>query len=104
MDVATQPVEKAMLCGLKQESDEVDVGMNLQLPALYQADDGCPCFDRDVLCFEYGKRRLHPQNPPLAKELDLVKVLIEQLAMELFCELDVAIPVRIPELLCKDRG
>ena len=54
MDVATQPVEKAMLCGLKQEPDEVDVGMNLQLPVLYQLDDGCPSFDRDVLCFENG--------------------------------------------------
>jgi hypothetical protein len=43
-----------MLCGLKQEPDEVDVGMNLQLPVLYQLDDGCPSFDRDVLCFENG--------------------------------------------------
>ena len=92
-----------MLCGLKQQPDEVDVGMNLQLSALYQVDDGFPCFDRDVLCFKYRKRRLHPQNPPLTKELDLIKVLLEQLTMELFCELHIAITVRIPELLCKDR-
>jgi hypothetical protein len=46
---------------------------------------------------------LHPQNPPLTKELNLVKVLLEQLTMELFCKLRVASSVRNSELLCKDR-
>jgi hypothetical protein len=76
--------------------------MNLKLPALYQVDDGFPSFDRDVLCFEYRKSRLHPQNPPLTKELNLVKVLLEQLTMELFCKLHIAITVRNSKLLRKD--
>jgi hypothetical protein len=93
-----------MLSGLEEKTDEVVFRLNLQLALLDQVDNGLPCFNRDVFRFENGKRRLHPDNPPLTKELDFVKVHFEQLTVQPLSQTQIAISIGHPKALGQNRA
>jgi hypothetical protein len=93
-----------MLSGLEEKTDEVVFRLNLQLAFLNQVDDGLPRFNRDVFRFENGKRCLHPDYPPLTKELDFVEVHFEQLTVQLLSQTQIAISIGNSKALGQNRA
>ncbi len=82
-----------MLGRLKEKSNKMAIGMNLDLTLLNQVNDSFPSLNRDVFGFENSKRSLHPDNPTLTKELDFVKVHFEQLSVQLLSQTNLTVSV-----------
>ncbi len=93
-----------MLGRLKEKSNKMAIGMNLDLTLLNQVNDSFPSLNRDVFGFENSKRSLHPDNPTLTKELDFVKVHFEQLTVQLLSQTQIAISIGHSKALGQNRA